>query len=131
MTDGQIPRVKSEEFRQVETLLQLDESTLNPEMHYRWVTEHPLKIARAKMKHYEIVHQDSGVRTLAGYIDSSEDGIIRIGDVILMACPKGEFVARKKGQRKFAENRLSAPASQFRKQAKKRRVRILREEEED
>jgi hypothetical protein len=127
----QLPKVKVSEFRQVENLLQLDEETLDPELHYRWVTEHPLKIARARMKHYEFVHQDTGVKTLAGFIDSREDGIIRIGDVILMACPKGEFVARKKGQRKFAENRLSAPASQFRKQAKKRRVRILREEEED
>jgi len=132
MTSPNIPNVQAEERRyaDIQTLQQLDESTLDPEMHYRWVHESPLRVARHRMKGYQPVMRDSGVNTLAGYLDDSADGIIRLGDTILMACPNGTFLARKKEQRKTAASRLSAPAKQFRKHAKKARVRTLREEEE-
>lgn len=125
-----LPEVHTSEIRDVNSLLELNPETLDPTKHYRWVRESPLKIGKAKMRGYEVVHQDDGVQTLAGFIDDAGDGIMRIGDVILMSCPLPGYRARKRAQLKFANARLAAPAKQFKKNARRRRVRILKEEDE-
>lgn len=127
---AKLPNVVVQEDRDVNSLLQLDESTMDPSKHYRWVREAPLAVGKAKMKNYVLVHRDDGVKTMAGYSDDSGDGIMRIGDVILMCCPLEEWRTRKREQLHFANSRLSAPAKQFKKNAKLRRAKILNEEDE-
>lgn len=127
---SELPRVEVRENRHVESLLQLDTQTTDPELHYRWVQDNPLKIARHKMRGYTMVSKESGVQTLARFTDEAGDTTIRIGDTILMSCPISEYNARKKSQRKFAAQRLAAPAKQFREQAKNRKAKIINEEEE-
>lgn len=128
--EKELPKVSTHEFRDVQSLLELDQATLDPTRHYRWIRESPLKVGKAKMRGYEVVHQDDGVQTLAGFLDDAGDGIMRIGDVILMSCPLKGYRTRKRAQQKFANARLAAPAKQFKKNARRRQVRILREEDE-
>lgn len=130
MKGRDLPEVVSSEMRDVNSLLELDESTLDPTRHYRWVRRAPLAVGKAKMKGYEVVHAESGVRTLAGFLDDAGDGTMVIGDVLLMSCPVDQWRARKRAQQKFANARLSAPAKQFKKNARRRRVKILNEEDE-
>lgn len=123
------PKVEVEEVRDINSLLELDEETLDPEMHYRWVREAPRSMGNAKLKGYQIVNKEDGPKTRAGYLDDTGDGSMRIGDTILMACPRSMRRAREVKQRRFTESRLKAPRKQFSKSAKLRRARILKEEE--
>lgn len=127
----QIPDVSAQDLREVSTLLELDPETTDPAKHYHWFREAALRIGKAKMKGYEIVKKEDGVKTLAGFTDDAADGIMRVGDVILMACDKAEYRKRKKALLKFGESRLSAPAKQFKRNARRRRVKVIRDEEGD
>jgi hypothetical protein len=125
-----VPEVQAEELREINSLLELDMETTDPEFHYRWVREAPQKVGNAKIKGYVFVNVNEGVKTRAGFIDDAGDGLMRVSDVILMKCPVEKWRGRKRAQQKVANARMSAPAKQFKKNARRRRVRILREEDE-
>jgi hypothetical protein len=124
------PEVVVTENRDVNSLLELDPDTLDATRHYRWIRESPLNVGKAKMKGYTLVNAADGVKTMTGFTDDTGDGLMRIGDVILMSCPLDAWRARKRASLNFANARLSAPAKQFKKNARRRQVRILNEEDE-
>lgn len=129
--EPKLPKVVAQELREVSTLLELDTSTTDPNKHYHWFRENALRVGKAKMRGYTIVHESDGVKTLAGYTDSSADGIMRVGDTILMCCDLEEWRKRKRLQTRTAESRLSAPAKQFKRNARRRRVKVIKDEEGD
>ncbi len=91
----------------LQSVLELDEQTLQPGMHYRFVQDHPLRVARHRMKGYVPVTKEEGVRTLVDTGDSP-DGIVRVGDTILMKCDKSSVAARRKEQTDRSEARLNS-----------------------
>lgn len=130
--EPKLPEVKAQELREVSTLLELDPETMDPIKHYRWVRSHPLQVGKARMRGYAIEEKrEGGVRTLAGFLDDTGDSTMRVGDVILMSCDLKEFRKRKRAQVKVSEARLSAPAKQFKRNARRRRVRVIKDEEGD
>jgi hypothetical protein len=131
-SEPKLPDVQAQELREVNTLLELDPETTDPARHYRWCRSHPLQVGKAKMRGYIIEEKrEGGVRTLAGYLDDTGDGTMRVGDVILMSCDVKMYRKRKRAQVKQSEARLSAPAKQFKRNARRRRVRVIRDEEGD
>lgn len=136
MNNPELPKVEvtNRAYGDIASLQQLDESTLDPNKHYRWVRADPLRIGRARMKGYTIVEKDTGVMTMAQYIDPTTDGSIRIMDTILMACDQQEWLRRKDGrtgtEHRFSEKRLTAPKKQFKRRARERKFRVLRDDEE-
>ena len=117
-------------YDDIQSLQDLDPSTLEDDMHYRWVRADPLRIGKAKIKNYRFVNVEEGVKTKAGYLDDSSDGTMRIMDTVLMCCPLKEWRGRKRAAMKKADARLSAPKKQFKRNARRRRVRVLNEEDE-
>lgn len=130
--EKKLPEVQAQELREVSTLLELDPATMDPVRHYRWVRSHPLQVGKARMRGYSVEEKrEGGVRTLAGFLDETGDSTMRVGDVILMSCDLKEYRKRKRVQLKTAESRLSAPAKQFKRNARRRRVRVIRDEEDE
>lgn len=130
---GRLPEVAVEnlEHGNIASLLELDRSTLDSSLHYRWVRANPINVGKAKMKGYSIVPADSGVKTLAEYLDDTSDGTMRIQDVILMACPVEKWRGRKRAALKQGRARLTAPKKQFKRNARARRVRVITNEEDE
>lgn len=133
MASKSLPNVEVEQLEhgQIASLLELDPETLDPSLHYRWVNATPLKVGKAKVRGYRAILSDSGVRTLAGYLDDTSDGTMRIQDVILMACPVEKWRGRKRAALKQVRARLSAPKKQFKKNARAKRVRVITNEEDE
>lgn len=130
--EPKVPEVTAQELREVNSLLELDPETMDPARHYRWVRSHPLQVGKAKMRGYVVEKkEEGGVQTLAGFLDDTGDGLMRVGDVILMSCEIKGFRKRKRAQLKQSEARLSAPAKQFKRNARRRRVRVIKDEEGD
>lgn len=122
--------VRNLEHDNIQTLLELDQETLDGTRHYRWVRADPRKMGNAKIKGYSIVPKDGEVRTRALYLDDTADNTMRIQDVVLMSCPLDSWRDRKRAQIKKSNARLAAPKKQFKKNARARRVKILNEEDE-
>lgn len=123
--------VRNLEHDNIQTLLELDPATMDPNKHYRWVRAEARKLGNAKIKGYTIEYKEKGgVQTRAGYMDDTADGSIRVQDVVLMSCDISSWRGRKRSQVKQSNKRLSAPKSNFKKNARARRVRILNEEDE-
>lgn len=114
----------------IQSLQELDPQTMADDQHYRWVRADPLRIGKRRLMGYRFVTPDEGVKTLAGYLDDSSDGTMRIMDTVLMCCPLADWRARKRQQNRTANARLSAPKKQFKRNARRRKVRILNEEDE-
>jgi hypothetical protein len=126
-----LPEVQTQELRELNSLLELDPETTDASKHYRWVRSDALRVGKAKLRGYSVVKKEDGVKTLAGYTDDTADGLMRIGDTILMACDLEGYRKRKRAQVKLSGARLSAPAKQFKRNARRRRVRIIKDEEGD
>jgi hypothetical protein len=106
------PEVVVRAHRDVEGMLELDMNTLDPDFHYKWVHDSPLRIARHRLRGYIPVQASEGVGTVAG-IDAATDGVIRVGDTILMKCPRERVRQREENNRRLAESRLAAPKKKF------------------
>lgn len=98
----------------------LDENTKDPNRHYRWVRttkkddDGSFSVTEKKRLGYEIeITREGGVRTLVEP-DSTADGSIRMGDLVLMSCPKALRQARENDTFLFNERRLGANSEQFR-----------------
>jgi hypothetical protein len=120
----QMPRVRVVENRNVEGMLDLDPSTLDPDFHYKWVNDSPLRVARHRMRGYVPVMAEEGVRTVVD-VDTDVDGVLRVGDTILMKCPKERVRQRDENHRRLSESRLAAPKKKFLSEAEKLGVEIV------
>ena len=123
-----MPDVIAQERRDIEQLTALDPETLDGEYHYRWVMNHPHRIARHKLKGYTLVSQEEGVKTLSDILDDDGSGRVTLGDLVLMKCPKERYIARRKSNRRFSEARMAAPKQQFKNRAKKRGSKTIEQD---
>lgn len=113
--------------------LALDESTLDPKLHYRFVN--PRNMGKRKSQGYEVVlRSESEVRLLGdepaieGEGGGSADDLIRSGQLILMACKKERFEERRKQIDRLSRDRLGSSEARFHQEAKRRRVRSITDE---
>lgn len=112
------PQVEiSDERRDVQNLLEIDEETKDPELSYKWVNSDKLRVARHRMRGYRPV--EKGQVELLAETDDAADGTIRVGDLILMAAPKQRVEKRKAEMEALATGRLAMPKKKVENEAKK------------
>lgn len=120
------------------SLQQLDERTKDPNRHYRWVRttqkddDGSFAVTQKKQLGYEIEHQrEGGVRTLATP-DKTGDGSIRMGDLVLMSCPKALRQEREQDNLIFNERRLGTNSETFKDKTRRQRgAKLVGEESEE
>lgn len=112
--------------RQISNIL--DESTLDPEMHYAFVQERSTNIARKKMLGYRQVNREEhGVKTVAGLDEDDGTGAIRDGDTVLMMVPKKDKEARDRQKQSLRKTRLANADGRFKEMAARSGVKIATE----
>lgn len=96
----------------------INPESLDPNKHYRIISDRPTRRARASSQKYTPVTEEDGVESLSGSSLISADGLIRVGDGILMCCDKDVKKERDERRDKLTRARLRAPEGQFRKRAR-------------
>lgn len=114
-----VPQVHVESRENMGSMLDIDIECLNKNFKYRFVNEAPLKVARAKAKGYRFVSPDEEriVNSVGDAIEPSEDGLIRVGDLILMKSPRPLYRARQAKKRERTKARLSGQKRKFKRDA--------------
>jgi hypothetical protein len=114
-------------------MLAIHEETKKPGLHYRWVRcradEQARSVAKHKRKGYTPVKVDSGVKTFVEP-DTRPDGVIAIGDMILMACPEALFQKRQADRKALTEARMAASTAVTKEMAKEKGVRLIDESDD-
>lgn len=91
-----------------ELAFMVDQSTLDPNRHYRFVQDRSANVAKKKIRGYRIESRSqSGIRTLVD-LEQTADDTIRVADQILMSCPKEGFLRRRQQLAHLAEARLGS-----------------------
>lgn len=128
------PKVKVQSMELLD-MQALDPSSLDPDRHYRWVRttsdDQPtgMSVTRHKLRGYEVeTYRDGGPRTLAE-APAGEDNTVRMGDLILMSCPKALRQERMKQAERQSEERLAANSVTTEEQARKLGVRVIKDRE--
>lgn len=117
---SELPLINVTERHEMELALSLDPDTMDPNRHYRWVQDSGVRIAKHRAKGYTIERKsESGVVPLVE-VDDAADGTIRVGDTVLMSCPKDKYDARKRSQEE-----LSLQRAQKATKAAKRKAREI------
>lgn len=120
----------TDERRDVQSMLELDPETMDKSLNYRFVKDDPMNIARKRLKGYRpVLKEADGVKTLVD-VEDQADGLIRVGDTILMACPKEGFRKRQREARKFSEGRLRIPKKRVKEKARENNIKLIEEEED-
>jgi hypothetical protein len=117
------------------SILDLDESTLDPERHYRWGRADPNRIARLKAKGYIIEEvpeeEDQRIRNKLGEVaGDTTDGTYRLGDLILMSTKKVYNRVRRVRVRRLTKERIGEAKKKFKKLARKARVEVITDKED-
>lgn len=118
---GPVASIKAHDRRRDNpSIHDLDESTMDPTRHYRWVYRggDGLKVARAKLRGYRTEKlTKGGVRPIAE-VDSAGDGAIVIGDTVLMSCPKTRHETSRQKLHQHNEARLAATTAALEEKAR-------------
>lgn len=120
------------------SLQQLDQNTLDPNRHYRWVRttakddDGSISVRQKQLMGYEIERdREGGPKTLVKP-DSTGDGSIRMGDLVLMSCPKALRQEREAEHLHFNEKRLGANSETYKARVKGQRgAKLVGEEIEE
>ncbi len=127
-----VPQIDLMQLHQADDSLRLDESTTDPGMVYRFVSDKPQRVARHRIKGYRPVElTEDGPRLLIPeLLDDRGDGLIHVSDTILMACPK-EVVDARQGQiGQLRDARLKQPKKKVKRlRNRKRGIEIIDEED--
>jgi hypothetical protein len=108
-----IPNVRITERRDVHSMLQLDDSTVDENRHYRFVRRDSMAMTKAKLKGYSLeLTREGGPRLLGEVNEDAADGTISVGDVVLMSCPKELFQQGRDEIDRQNEAMLSQPADE-------------------
>lgn len=119
--EKEVPTVQVEAREQMGSMLDLDVEKLDPKFKYRWVNVAPLKVARAKAKGYVLVDPDEEeILNQVGDSPDTDDGRVRVGDVILMKCPRVVHRERRKRVAERTKTRLGSPKRKFKREAQVR-----------
>ena len=70
--------VRQQAHDSISSLLELDQTTIDPNKHYRCVSGRPRSIGNAKIRGYKFVLADAGVKTRAEYLDDKGDDTVHI-----------------------------------------------------
>jgi hypothetical protein len=128
-TQGEPPQVQvTDERRDVQSMLELVEETKNPNLAYKFVKDDKMRIARHRMRGYRPVNVKDGVQTVVEH-DNAADGLIRVGDTILMAAPKTVVQRRKEENEQFTTQRLAAPKKSMKEKAQKHGVEVVEDKD--
>lgn len=97
----------------------LDQASLDPSRHYRWVFrgQNGTRVTRAKLHGFRVERTEGGVKTLAE-VDSSGNGDIVIGDTVLMSRSKARHEESRRKLHKYNEDRLATVTSETERKAK-------------
>lgn len=121
--------VKSRNRRDMQ-LLDLDQRTLKPDRHYRWVRtrkdEHMQSVTKHKLKGYELETTKGGVKTLVEP-DKRPDDVIAIGDLVLMSCPIGLHEERKRERKSRTESLLASTSAETERMAKEKGITVIKD----
>jgi hypothetical protein len=105
---------------------QLDESTKDPNRHYRWTRGDRVNLR--KMQGYEVeTNREGGPKTIAP-ADDVADGTIRMGDLVLMSCPRDQRVERVHTLHKLNQSRIGIASQTTKDMARQIGVKIKDEE---
>jgi hypothetical protein len=121
-----VPKVEVQSLYDSSEMLVLDEELLDPTRHYRFVHEGQQRQARLRAAGYTPVLRsdvDGELLQLDEKGGSAED-LIRVGDTILMSCPKDRHESRRNQIEEMTKARLSVPEGQFRRKAQSRAVNV-------
>jgi hypothetical protein len=114
------------------SIQELDPATLDPDRHYRWVNavnQNGISIARHKRASYVVeTYRQGGPKPIA-QPDDITDGTIRMGDLILMSCPKTLRQERQVALHKVNEQRLTMNTAMTKEQARKMGVKFIQDEQ--
>jgi hypothetical protein len=117
-----------ERKREDARILDLVEGTKDADYHYRWVRsrqdESHLAVSRAKLKGYTPVLATEGVKTVVAP-DKRPDGVIAIGDLILMKCPVKRHAERIHEKRVHREQLLASATADTEQMAKEKGVQLI------
>lgn len=127
--------VKRADLLQVQNLR---EETKDPNRHYRWVRttarddDGSISVQQKMQMGYEIEYaKEGGVQTVAKP-DSTADGSIRMGDLVLMSCPKVLRQEREADNLHFNERRIRAGSETFKGRTKGQRgAKLVGDEHEE
>ena len=121
----------AERSRQDPSFLDLDPKTLDPSRHYRWVRcrkdEHHLAVISSKLEGYTIeMWRDGGPRPMVD-TEKRPDGIISVGDLILMSCTRVNNEVRQEEQYQRREALLATTSAQTLEMAKEKGIVTIKD----
>lgn len=131
---GPLPTIAvSEKSHRDPDFLALDESTLNPSRHYRWVRcrsdEHMMAVTKTKLIGYSVeTIREGGPRALTD-TDERPDKVIAVGDLILMSCPQALFDKRQAAQSAKTEGLLASTSAATEQRAKELGIKVIKDAE--
>ena len=110
--------------------LELDDESLDPSRHYRWVRadKNNSSVVRHRLLGYELETTGGTVRTTATP-DSRGDSAIAIGDVVLMSCPVESFEKRQLESFRRREEILVSTSAETEKRAKEKGIVLIHDED--
>jgi hypothetical protein len=126
-TPKKAPQVEVHDLRNIEDVVMLDRSTLDPNRYYRFVQVRDKRIAEMRLRGYTTVSRtEDGVETIFDQEDNAADDTIRVGDTVLMSCPKEVYLRRVAQKRQLSEARLLSPEQRFDEKASRSKVGTVR-----
>lgn len=116
----------------------LDLENMDPTREYRWVRcradEHHMSVTTSKMHGYILEHwSKEGVRPLADIEESERrpDGVIAIGDLVLMSISKLDYEASQRAQHARTEALLASTSAQTEQMAKDKGIKVMKDPDHD
>ena len=123
--------------RQDPQLLDLNPKSLDNNRHYRWVRsrgdENHMAVTKHKLRGYRVekTNQEGGAPRTLAETDKRPDGVISIGDLILMSCPVDQHKSRQDQKRQRREAILQSTAAETKQMARDKGVVLMEEPSEN
>lgn len=112
-------------------MLDLDQGSLDPNRHYRWVRsrgdESHMAVTKHKLRGYQVETLKEGGPKPVVELESRPDKVIAIGDLILMSCPKEVHEKRQTARKARTEALLASTSAQTEQMAKEKGVVIVKD----
>lgn len=110
-------------------LLDLDPKSLDPNRVYRWVRsrgdESHMSVTKHKLRGYTVEKSKEGGPKTVAEIEPRPDGVIAIGDLILMSVPAQLHASRQAQKRARRESILASTSAETEQMAKDKGVAII------
>lgn len=128
-----LPKVEvSDRSKKEPGFLDLDPTTLEEGRHYRWVRcradEHMLAVTKTKLKGYRVekLQKEGGVRPL-GEFDTRPDGVIAVGDLVLMSCPSELYDKYVRERQARGDALMASAVAQTKEMAEEKGISLIKD----